>query len=142
LPPRSCASNISPSSEIGIWHQRADARYPMLASAILAGASAQLRNMASTGGNLLQRTRCAYFYDTAVPCNKPLALGRIASKQISDLVVTDDHRNMAVRMARCRNQQDALVRGDGVGNCATGSTTAPLCQQHGALALARRWPRL
>jgi xanthine dehydrogenase YagS FAD-binding subunit len=45
-------------------------RYPMLASAILAGASAQLRNMASTGGNLLQRTRCYYFYDTATPCNK------------------------------------------------------------------------
>jgi xanthine dehydrogenase YagS FAD-binding subunit len=45
-------------------------RYPMLASAILAGASAQLRNMASTGGNLLQRTRCAYFYDTVTPCNK------------------------------------------------------------------------
>src|SRR5580704_15719194 len=45
-------------------------RYPMLASAILAGASAQLRNMASVGGNLLQRTRCAYFYDTVTPCNK------------------------------------------------------------------------
>ena len=45
-------------------------RYPMLASAILAGASAQLRNMASTGGNLLQRTRCYYFYDVATPCNK------------------------------------------------------------------------
>jgi xanthine dehydrogenase YagS FAD-binding subunit len=45
-------------------------RYPILASAILAGASAQLRNMASTGGNLLQRTRCSYFYDTATPCNK------------------------------------------------------------------------
>src|SRR3954447_21176289 len=45
-------------------------RYPVLASAILAGASAQLRNMASTGGNLLQRTRCYYFYDTATPCNK------------------------------------------------------------------------
>jgi xanthine dehydrogenase YagS FAD-binding subunit len=45
-------------------------RYPMLASAILAGASAQLRNMASTGGNLLQRTRCYYFYDTVTPCNK------------------------------------------------------------------------
>ncbi len=42
----------------------------MLSSAILAGASAQLRNMASTGGNLLQRTRCYYFYDTATPCNK------------------------------------------------------------------------
>jgi xanthine dehydrogenase YagS FAD-binding subunit len=42
----------------------------MLSSALLAGASAQLRNMASTGGNLLQRTRCYYFYDTATPCNK------------------------------------------------------------------------
>src|SRR4029079_18013587 len=45
-------------------------RYPLLSSAILAGASAQLRNMASTGGNLLQRTRCMYFYDTTTPCNK------------------------------------------------------------------------
>jgi xanthine dehydrogenase YagS FAD-binding subunit len=45
-------------------------RYPLLASAILAGASQQLRNMASTGGNLMQRTRCLYFYDTATPCNK------------------------------------------------------------------------
>jgi xanthine dehydrogenase YagS FAD-binding subunit len=45
-------------------------RYPLLASAILAGASPQLRNMASTGGNLMQRTRCYYFYDTATPCNK------------------------------------------------------------------------
>ena len=42
----------------------------MLGSAILAGASAQLRNMASTGGNLLQRTRCCYFYDKATLCNK------------------------------------------------------------------------
>jgi xanthine dehydrogenase YagS FAD-binding subunit len=45
-------------------------RYPLLSRAILAGASAQLRNMASVGGNLMQRTRCAYFYDTATPCNK------------------------------------------------------------------------
>jgi xanthine dehydrogenase YagS FAD-binding subunit len=45
-------------------------RYPVLAQALLAGASAQLRNMASTGGNLLQRTRCAYFYDTSAACNK------------------------------------------------------------------------
>ena len=42
---------------------------PVLASAIMAGASQQLRNMASTGGNLLQRTRCHYFYDIS-PCNK------------------------------------------------------------------------
>ena len=45
-------------------------RYPMLARAILAGASAQLRNVATDGGNLLQRTRCYYFYDTGTPCNK------------------------------------------------------------------------
>jgi len=44
--------------------------YPLLAQAILAGASAQIRNMASNGGNLLQRTRCSYFYDVAMPCNK------------------------------------------------------------------------
>ena len=44
--------------------------YPMLAEALLAGASGQLRNKATTGGNLLQRTRCYYFYDTAMPCNK------------------------------------------------------------------------
>src|SRR5439155_7623993 len=42
----------------------------LLSTAILAGASAQLRNMATVGGNLMQRTRCPYFYDTATPCNK------------------------------------------------------------------------
>jgi xanthine dehydrogenase YagS FAD-binding subunit len=45
-------------------------RYPLLAQAILAGASAQIRNMATVGGNLMQRTRCAYFYDDAAHCNK------------------------------------------------------------------------
>jgi xanthine dehydrogenase YagS FAD-binding subunit len=45
-------------------------RYPLLTQAIVAGASGQLRNMATNGGNLLQRTRCQYFYDTAMPCNK------------------------------------------------------------------------
>ncbi len=45
-------------------------RYPMLSQAILMGASAQLRNMATTGGNLMQRTRCYYFYDNAARCNK------------------------------------------------------------------------
>ncbi len=44
--------------------------YPLLTQAIVAGASPQLRNMATNGGNLLQRTRCPYFYDTAMPCNK------------------------------------------------------------------------
>jgi len=45
-------------------------RYPVLSQALLSGASAQLRNMATTGGNLLQRTRCVYFRDVAMPCNK------------------------------------------------------------------------
>jgi xanthine dehydrogenase YagS FAD-binding subunit len=45
-------------------------RYPLLRAAILAGASPQIRNMASNGGNLLQRTRCHYFYDVGVSCNK------------------------------------------------------------------------
>jgi xanthine dehydrogenase YagS FAD-binding subunit len=52
------------------YHPLVEERYPVLASAIMAGASQQLRNMASTGGNLLQRTRCHYFYDIATPCNK------------------------------------------------------------------------
>jgi xanthine dehydrogenase YagS FAD-binding subunit len=52
------------------YHPLVEQRYPVLASAIMAGASQQLRNMASTGGNLLQRTRCSYFYDIATPCNK------------------------------------------------------------------------
>lgn len=60
---------LMPNSDLA-WHPLIEQRYPLLSSAILAGASQQLRNMASTGGNLLQRTRCAYFYDTATPCNK------------------------------------------------------------------------
>jgi xanthine dehydrogenase YagS FAD-binding subunit len=60
---------LVPNSDLA-YHPLIEQRYPMLGSAILAGASQQLRNMASTGGNLLQRTRCFYFYDTATPCNK------------------------------------------------------------------------
>src|SRR5262245_35662862 len=52
------------------YHPEVEKRYPLLSRAILSGASAQLRNMATNGGNLLQRTRCYYFYDTATPCNK------------------------------------------------------------------------
>jgi xanthine dehydrogenase YagS FAD-binding subunit len=60
---------LVPNSDLA-YHQLIAQRYPLLASAILAGASQQLRNMASTGGNLLQRTRCFYFYDVTTPCNK------------------------------------------------------------------------
>lgn len=50
--------------------RRVRARYPVLTQALLAGASPQLRNKATIGGNLMQRTRCSYFYDPAKPCNK------------------------------------------------------------------------
>jgi xanthine dehydrogenase YagS FAD-binding subunit len=60
---------LVPNSDLA-YHPLIEQRYPLLASAILSGASQQLRNMASTGGNLLQRTRCAYFYDVVTPCNK------------------------------------------------------------------------
>ncbi len=52
------------------YHPLVRERLPLLSTAILAGASPQIRNMASNGGNLLQRTRCVYFYDAGVPCNK------------------------------------------------------------------------
>lgn len=52
------------------WHPHVKERYPVLSAALLSGASAQLRNMATTAGNLLQRTRCPYFRDNISPCNK------------------------------------------------------------------------
>ena len=73
---------ITPQKEGGLWlgalvknaetaeHPRVKTGYPLLRQAILAGASPQLRNMASNGGNLLQRTRCPYFYEVSLPCNK------------------------------------------------------------------------
>jgi xanthine dehydrogenase YagS FAD-binding subunit len=51
-------------------HPDVRSNYPLLSRAILSGASQQIRNMASVGGNLMQRTRCPYYYDTAFPCNK------------------------------------------------------------------------
>ena len=58
-----------PNSDLAA-DRRVIERYPVLSRALLAGATGQLRNKASTGGNLLQRTRCYYFYDLATPCNK------------------------------------------------------------------------
>ena len=52
------------------YHPLVQARYPLLSRTILAGATPQIRNAATNGGNLLQRTRCYYFYDSASPCNK------------------------------------------------------------------------
>ncbi|WP_224999043.1 xanthine dehydrogenase family protein subunit M [Cesiribacter sp. SM1] len=51
-------------------HKLIKEKYPLLSQAVVSGASAQLRNMATVGGNMMQRTRCYYFYDTALPCNK------------------------------------------------------------------------
>ncbi len=60
---------LVPNSDLA-WDARIESRYPLLSAALLAGASPQLRNAATTGGNLLQRTRCYYFYDVATACNK------------------------------------------------------------------------
>lgn len=69
--------------------------YEVLSRALLAGASGQLRNKATTGGNLLQRTRCAYFYDTAMPCNKRAPGSGCQAKEgfnrILGIVGTSDH---------------------------------------------------
>jgi xanthine dehydrogenase YagS FAD-binding subunit len=64
-------------------------RYPVLAEALLAGASGQLRNVATMGGNLLQRTRCPYFQDVSKPCNKRRPGSGCPAR-------TGDHRNLAV----------------------------------------------
>jgi xanthine dehydrogenase YagS FAD-binding subunit len=65
------------------------ARYPVLAQAVLDGASGQLRNMATVGGNLLQRTRCLYFQDVTKPCNKRRPGSGCPAR-------TGEHRNLAI----------------------------------------------
>ena len=76
-------------------HPLVKARYPMLSAAILACASPQVRNRASNGGNLLQRTRCYYFYDAKLPCNKRIpgsgcpAIGGLARQHA--ILGTSDH---------------------------------------------------
>jgi xanthine dehydrogenase YagS FAD-binding subunit len=65
------------------------ARYPVLAHAVLDGASGQLRNMATVGGNLLQRTRCLYFQDVSKPCNKRMPGSGCPAR-------TGEHRNLAI----------------------------------------------
>ena len=64
-------------------------RYPALSQALLAGASGQLRNMATVGGNLLQRTRCSYFQDVTKPCNK-------RDPGSGCPAIAGDHRNLAI----------------------------------------------
>ena len=60
---------LVPNTDLA-YHPLIEQRYPLISRSILAGASQQLRNMASTGGNLVQRTRCFYFYDATMSCNK------------------------------------------------------------------------
>jgi xanthine dehydrogenase YagS FAD-binding subunit len=64
-------------------------RYPVLSEALLSGASGQLRNLATVGGNLLQRTRCSYFQDTTKPCNKRAPGSGCPARE-------GDHRNLAI----------------------------------------------
>ena len=83
--------------------------YPVLSQAILQGASAQLRNMATTAGNLLQRTRCLYFRDPAMPCNKrepgtgcPAITGSnrmLAILGVSEVCIATNPSDMCVAMA-------------------------------------------
>ena len=68
---------------------RVRAGYPVLAPAVLAGASGQLRNMATVGGNLLQRTRCLYFQDVTKPCNKRVPGSGCPAR-------VGEHRNLAI----------------------------------------------
>ena len=96
--------------------------YGLLSRALLAGASAQLRNRATTAGNLLQRTRCPYFYDTHQPCNKRLpgsgcaAIGGVSRQQailgVSDACIAAHPSDMAVAM-RALDARIETVRPDG-----------------------------
>src|SRR5262249_47799153 len=70
-------------------HPAVRERYPLLALALLSGASGQLRNIATVGGNLLQRTRCAYFQDVTKPCNKRRPGTGCPARE-------GDHRNLAI----------------------------------------------
>jgi xanthine dehydrogenase YagS FAD-binding subunit len=97
---------------------RVRTRYPVLSQALVSGASGQLRNKASTGGNLLQRTRCPYFYDTHTGCNKRnpgsgcSAIGgfnRIhAILGISDSCIATNPSDMAVAMTALEAQIELL----------------------------------
>lgn len=89
-------------------HEAVRLSYPLLARALLAGASGQLRNKATTAGNLLQRTRCPYFYDTNQPCNKRRpgsgcsAIGGFSRQHavvgVSDACIATHPSDMAVAM--------------------------------------------
>jgi xanthine dehydrogenase YagS FAD-binding subunit len=107
--------------------------YAVLSRALLAGASGQLRNRATTAGNLLQRTRCPYFYDTAQPCNKRQpgsgcsALDGVSRQLgivgVSDACIATNPSDMAVAM-RALDAAVETVRPDGA------SRTIPIAEFH------------
>ncbi|MCI4590571.1 xanthine dehydrogenase family protein subunit M [Sphingobium sp. BYY-5] len=96
--------------------------YAVLSRALVAGASGQLRNKATTGGNLLQRTRCPYFYDTRMPCNKRRPGSGCGAMQgmnrslailgVSDACIAQNPSDMAVAM-RLLDAQVDMVGADG-----------------------------
>jgi xanthine dehydrogenase YagS FAD-binding subunit len=105
------------NSDVAADH-RVRARYPVLSEALLSGASGQLRNKASIGGNLLQRTRCSYFYDTAAQCNKRTPGTDCAAVQgvnrihailgASDACIATHPSDMAVAMSALEAQIELL----------------------------------
>jgi xanthine dehydrogenase YagS FAD-binding subunit len=107
-------------------------RYPLLSEALLSGASGQLRNLATVGGNLLQRTRCVYFQDVTTPCNKREPGSGCSARDghhrdlailgASGACVATHPSDMAVAMAAL----DAVVRTQGPG----GERTIPLTELH------------
>jgi xanthine dehydrogenase YagS FAD-binding subunit len=120
-----------PNSELAA-DPRIRRRYPVLSQALLSGASGQLRNLATTGGNLLQRTRCVYFQDVTTPCNKrEPGSGCSALKGYhrelailgwSPACVATHPSDMAVALAAL----DAMVRTQGP----AGERTIPLTRLH------------
>ncbi|MDB4971935.1 MAG: aromatic aldehyde oxidoreductase FAD-binding subunit [Myxococcaceae bacterium] len=122
---------LKTNSEVA-YDPQVEARYPLLSAAILAGASPQLRNMATTGGNLMQRTRCYYFYDVGTPCNKRepgsgcpaiAGLNRIhAILGASDRCIATHPSDMCVALAAL--EASVLVEG------AEGPRTIPMADFH------------
>lgn len=114
-------------------HPLIRANYPLLTQAIVAGASAQLRNMATNGGNLLQRTRCQYFYDIAMPCNKRApGTGCGALQGLNRIHAIFGWSDQCVAtypgdMANALYALDAVVR---VRNARGGERTIPIDQFH------------
>jgi xanthine dehydrogenase YagS FAD-binding subunit len=119
------------------WDRRVAERYPVVSQALLAGASGQLRNMATMGGNVLQRTRCWYFRDTAMPCNKRepgsgcsaiRGINRIhAILGTSEQCIATHPSDLAVALAAL--DATVRVRGGGAG-AATTERTIPFTAFH------------